>query len=80
MKLVLDVIAKGAALSWQLENRGPTMVEGRFDLGFAVDLVRRDLGLVRDEGKTNGARLSALVDQFYADLQARGDRRLNMSS
>lgn len=82
MKLVLDVIAKGAAQSWQLENRGPTMVEGRFDFGFAVDLMRKDLGLVLDEARSNGSRVpvTALVDQFYADLQAAGDRRLDTSS
>ena len=82
MKLVLDVIAKGAAQSWQLENRGPTMIDGRFDFGFAIDLMRKDLGLVLDEAKSNGAQLpvTALVDQFYADLQARGDRRLDTSS
>lgn len=82
MKLVLDVIAKGAAQSWQLENRGPTMVDGRFDFGFAVDLMRKDLGLVLDEARSNGSRLpvTALVDQFYADLQAAGDRRLDTSS
>jgi 3-hydroxyisobutyrate dehydrogenase-like beta-hydroxyacid dehydrogenase len=82
MKLVLDVIAKGAAQSWQLENRGSTMVEGRFDFGFAVDLMRKDLGLVLDEARSNGSRVpvTALVDQFYADLQAAGDRRLDTSS
>jgi 3-hydroxyisobutyrate dehydrogenase-like beta-hydroxyacid dehydrogenase len=82
MKLVLDVIAKGAAQSWQLENRGPTMIAGQFDFGFAVDLMRKDLGLVLDEARSNGARLpvTALVDQFYAELQARGDRRLDTSS
>lgn len=82
MKLVLDVIAKGAAQSWQLENRGPTMVDGRFDFGFAVDLMRKDLGLVLDEARSNGSRVpvTALVDQFYADLQATGDRRLDTSS
>ena len=82
MKLVLEVIAKGAAQSWQLENRGPTMIDGRFDFGFAVDLMRKDLGLVLDEARSNGARLpvTALVDQFYADLQAGGDRRLDTSS
>ena len=82
MRLVLDVIAKGAAQSWQLENRGPSMIEGRFDFGFAVDLMRKDLGLVLDEARTNGARLpvTALVDQFYADLQAAGDRRADTSS
>ncbi len=82
MKLVLDVIGKGAAQSWQLENRGPTMVDGKFDFGFAVDLMRKDLGLVLDEARRNGARIpvTALVDQFYADLQAQGDNRLDTSS
>jgi len=82
MPAVLDVIAKGAAQSWQLENRGKTMVEGRFDFGFAVDWMRKDLGLVLDEARRNGARLpvTALVDQFYADLQQRGGGRWDTSS
>ncbi len=82
MKAVLGVIGKGAAQSWQLDNRGPTMVEGRFDFGFAVDWMRKDLGLVLDEAKSNGARLpvTALVDQFYADVQAAGGRRWDTSS
>ena len=82
MQLVLDVIGKGAAQSWQLENRGPTMIEGRFDFGFAVDLMRKDLGLVFEEARRNGARLpvTALVDQFYADVQAQGGNRLDTSS
>ncbi len=82
MKLVLDVIAKGAAQSWQMENRGATMIEGRFDFGFAVDLMRKDLGLVLDEARHNSARLpvTAIVDQFYADLQASGANRLDTSS
>lgn len=82
MKLVLDVIGKGAAQSWQLENRGPTMIEGKFDFGFAVDLMRKDLGLVFDEARRNGARVpvTALVDQFYADVQAQGGGRLDTSS
>jgi 3-hydroxyisobutyrate dehydrogenase len=76
------VIGKGAAQSWQLENRGPTMIEGRFDFGFAVDLMRKDLGLVFDEARRNGARIpvTALVDQFYADVQAQGGGRLDTSS
>ena len=57
MKAVLDVIGKGAAQSWQMDNRGPTMIENRFDFGFAVDLMRKDLGLVLDEARNNGARL-----------------------
>ena len=79
---VLDVIGKGAAQSWQLDNRGKTMVAGTFDFGFAVDWMRKDLGLVLDEAKRNGARLpvTALVDQFYADVQALGGQRWDTSS
>ena len=82
MPLVLDVIGKGAAQSWQMDNRGKTMVEGRFDFGFAVDWMRKDLGLVLDEAKRNGARLpvTALVDQFYADVQLAGGNRWDTSS
>ena len=82
MKVVLDVISKGAAQSWQMENRGGTMVDGKFDFGFAVDWMRKDLSLVLDEGRENGARLplTALVDQFYADLQDMGGRRWDTSS
>ncbi len=79
---VLDVIGKGAAQSWQLDNRGKTMVADKFDFGFAVDWMRKDLGLVLDEGRRNGARLpvTALVDQFYADVQAMGGKRWDTSS
>lgn len=82
MKAVLDVIGKGAAQSWQMDNRGPTMLEDKFDFGFAVDWMRKDLGLVLDEAKRNGARMpvTALVDQFYADIQAQGGNRLDTSS
>ena len=82
MPQVLDVIGKGAAQSWQLDNRGKTMVEGRFDFGFAVDWMRKDLGLVLDEARRNGAQLpvTALVDQFYADVQALGGQRWDSSS
>jgi 3-hydroxyisobutyrate dehydrogenase len=82
MKAVLGVIGKGAAQSWQMDNRGPTMIEDRFDFGFAVDLMRKDLSLVFDEARRNGARLpvTALIDQFYADLQAQGGNRLDTSS
>ena len=82
MKLVLDVIGKGAAQSWQLDQRGPTMIEDRFDFGFAVDWMRKDLGLVLDEARRNGARLpvTALVDQFYGDVQRSGGGRLDSSS
>jgi len=82
MKLVLQVLGKGAAQSWQMDNRGPTMIDDKFDFGFAVDWMRKDLGLVLDEAKRNGARLpvTALVDQFYADVQAMGGNRLDTSS
>ena len=82
MKQVLEVIGKGAAQSWQMDNRGTTMVDDQFDFGFAVDLMRKDLGLVLDEARRNGAKLpvTALVDQFYADLQSMGGRRWDTSS
>ncbi len=82
MKAVLGVIGKGAAQSWQMDQRGPTMIDGQFDFGFAVDWMRKDLGLVLDEAQRNGARLpvTALVDQFYADVQAAGGRRWDTSS
>ena len=82
MKMVLNVIGQGAAQSWQLEKRGPTMVDDQFDFGFAVDWMRKDLALVLDEARRNGAQLpvAALVDQFYADLQARGGGRWDTSS
>ena len=82
MEQVLEVIGKGAAQSWQMDNRGKTMVADKFDFGFAVDWMRKDLGLVMDEAKRNGARLpvTALVDQFYADVQAMGGSRFDTSS
>ncbi len=82
MKAVLDVIGKGAAQSWQMDNRGTTMIDGKFDFGFAVDWMRKDLSLVLDEARRNGARVpvAALVDQFYADVQAAGGRRWDTSS
>ena len=82
MNLVLDVIGKGAAQSWQLDNRGKTMVADQFNFGFAVDWMRKDLGLVLDEARHNGARLpvTALVDQFYADVQRMGGNRWDTSS
>ena len=82
MEAVLGVISKGAAQSWQMENRGKTMIAGKFDYGFAVDWMRKDLGLVLDEAKRNGARLpvTALVDQFYADVQQAGGTRWDTSS
>ena len=80
--LVLDVISKGAAQSWQMENRGKTMVERKFNFGFAVDWMRKDLGICLDEARKNGAQLpvTALVDQFYADVQALGGKRWDTSS
>lgn len=79
---VLAVIGKGAAQSWQMDNRAATMCAGEFDFGFAVDLMRKDLGIVLDEARRNGARLpvTALVDQQYAALQARGMGRADTSS
>jgi len=82
MKLVLDVISKGAAQSWQLEHRGKTMVDDQFDFGFAVEWMRKDLGLVLEEAKKNGASLpiTALIDQFYSDIQRMGGARWDTSS
>ena len=82
MVQVLEVIGKGAAQSWQMDNRGKTMIEGKFNHGFAVDWMRKDLGLCLEEARRNGARLpvTALVDQFYADVQAQGGRRWDTSS
>jgi 3-hydroxyisobutyrate dehydrogenase-like beta-hydroxyacid dehydrogenase len=82
MTQVLDVIGKGAAQSWQMDNRGKTMGAGQFEFGFAVDWMRKDLGLVLDEAKRNGARVpvTALVDQFYADVQQMGGNRWDTSS
>ncbi|MEK9802928.1 MAG: NAD(P)-dependent oxidoreductase, partial [Curvibacter sp.] len=82
MRLVLEVIGQGAAQSWQMDQRGQTMVEDRFDFGFAVDWMRKDLGLVLDEARHNGARLpvTALLDQFYADVQGMGGGRWDTSS
>jgi 3-hydroxyisobutyrate dehydrogenase len=79
---VYEAISQGAAQSWQMDNRGATMVEGKFDFGFAVDWMRKDLGLVLDEARANGASLplTALVDQFYADVQKLGGRRWDTSS
>ena len=79
---VFEAISGGAAQSWQMVNRWKTMDEGRFDFGFAVDWMRKDLGLTLDEARTNGARLplAALVDQFYADVQAMGGSRQDTSS
>lgn len=82
MKLVLEIISKGAAQSWQMEHRGQTMVDDKFDFGFAVDWMRKDLGLCLQEAKQNGALLpvTALVDQFYGDVQRMGGQRWDTSS
>ncbi len=81
-KLVVDVISKGAATSWQMENRGKTMVDGKFDFGFAVNLMRKDLRIAMEEARINGAQLpaSALIDQFYATVQRQGGGKLDTSS
>ena len=79
---VLAAIGQGAAQSWQMDNRWKTMVEGKFEFGFAVDWMRKDLGLVLDEARTNGSHLAvtALVDQFYSEIQAMGGQRWDTSS
>lgn len=79
---VLEVISKGAAQSWQMENRGHTMLDGQFEFGFAVDWMRKDLQLTLDESRRNGAQLplTALVDQFYSEVQAIGGQRQDTSS
>jgi 3-hydroxyisobutyrate dehydrogenase len=80
--LVLEAISQGAAQSWQMDNRWKTMSEGKYDFGFAVDWMRKDLGLTLDEARANGSslQLTALVDQFYAEVQAMGGRRWDTSS
>jgi 3-hydroxyisobutyrate dehydrogenase-like beta-hydroxyacid dehydrogenase len=82
MKQVIEVIGKGAAQSWQMDNRGTTMVDDKFEFGFAVDWMRKDLGFVMDECNRNGARVPsiALIDQFYADVQKMGGGRWDTSS
>jgi 3-hydroxyisobutyrate dehydrogenase len=81
-QLVVDVLSKGAAQSWQMDNRHKTMIADKFDFGFAVDWMRKDLGICLDEARRNGARLpvAALVDQFYSDVQAMGGGRWDTSS
>lgn len=82
MNLVLDVISKGAAQSWQMENRGATMIDNEFDFGFAVDWMRKDLRIAMQEGERNGARMptTALIDQFYKNVQQEGGGRWDTSS
>jgi 3-hydroxyisobutyrate dehydrogenase-like beta-hydroxyacid dehydrogenase len=81
-KAVVDAISQGAAQSWQLDNRHATMLEGRYEFGFAVEWMRKDLGLALDEARRNGAALplAALVDQLYAEVEALGGRRWDTSS
>ena len=82
VEAVVDVISKGAAQSWQMENRYKSMNAGKFEFGFAVDWMRKDLGICLDEARNNGAKLplTALVDQFYGDVQAMGGNRWDTSS
>jgi len=82
MQAVIDVISKGAAGSWQMENRHKTMIEGKFDFGFAVDWMRKDLGFCLDEARANSAHVpvTALVDQFYSEVQKMGGKRWDTSS
>ena len=79
---VIEVISKGAAQSWQMENRHQTMLANEFEHGFAVDWMRKDLDIVLQEARRNGSQLpvTALVDQFYADVQAAGGGRWDTSS
>jgi 3-hydroxyisobutyrate dehydrogenase len=82
IEAVLEVISKGAAGSWQMENRGKTMNQGKFDFGFAVDWMRKDLAICLAEARKNGAHLpvTALVDQFYSEVQGMGGKRWDTSS
>jgi 3-hydroxyisobutyrate dehydrogenase-like beta-hydroxyacid dehydrogenase len=82
MARVLEVIGSGAAQSWQMQHRGGTMIEGRFDFGFAVEWMRKDLGICLGEARRNGASLplAALIDQFYAEIEAMGGARWDTSS
>ena len=79
---VMETIAKGAAQSWQMDNRWKTMNEGKFDFGFAVDWMRKDLGIILEEAKRNGAKMdvAALIDTYYADVQKMGGNRWDTSS
>ena len=80
--LVLDVISKGAAQSWQMENRGKTMLKREFNFGFAVDWMRKDLGICMEEARRNGAKLplTTVIDQFYGEVQVAGGKRFDTSS
>ncbi len=78
----IDVISKGAAQSWQMDNRAETMIEDKFDFGFAVEWMRKDMGIALSESRSNGALLpaTAVVDQFYAEIMAMGGKRWDTSS
>jgi 3-hydroxyisobutyrate dehydrogenase-like beta-hydroxyacid dehydrogenase len=82
MKLVLETVSKGAAQSWQMENRGATMIDDKFDFGFAVDWMRKDLRICQEEAGRNGAALPAtrMIDGFYAEIQKMGGGRWDTSS
>ena len=82
MEKVIEVISKGAAGSWQMDNRHKTMIAGKYDFGFAIDWMRKDLGIVLSEARLNGAKLpvTALIDQFYGDVQDMGGNRWDTSS
>jgi 3-hydroxyisobutyrate dehydrogenase-like beta-hydroxyacid dehydrogenase len=82
MKSTIEVLSKGAAGSWQMDNRYETMIDGKFDYGFAIDWMRKDLGIALNEANNNGAHLpvSAIVDQFYGDVQEAGGNRFDTSS
>jgi len=79
---VIEVISKGAAQSWQMENRYKTMLENKFDFGFAVDWMRKDLGIALDEAKNNGSELpiTKIIDNYYSEVQKRGGKRFDTSS
>ena len=82
MEDVIEVISKGAAQSWQMENRYKTMIQNKFDFGFAVDWMRKDLGIAMEEAKNNGSDLpiTKIIDGYYADVQKNGGNRFDTSS
>ncbi|MFZ9277480.1 MAG: NAD-binding protein, partial [Candidatus Fonsibacter ubiquis] len=82
MEDVIEVISKGAAQSWQMENRYKTMIQDKFDFGFAVDWMRKDLGIAMEEAKNNGSDLpiTKIIDGYYADVQKNGGNRFDTSS
>jgi 3-hydroxyisobutyrate dehydrogenase len=82
MEDVIEVISKGAAQSWQMENRYKTMIQGKFDFGFAVDWMRKDLGIAMDEAKNNGSDLpiTKIIDGYYSEVQKNSGNRFDTSS